>query len=64
MGHKVAVAEALQVAQEGGHPSVDDYLVQDNLLVQVGVVICGSRQREHVSPRVKHSYQTIGPCFG
>ena len=40
MGDKVPIAVALQVAQEGGHPPVDDHLVQHNLLVEFGVDIC------------------------
>ena len=40
MSHKVAVAEALQVAEERGDAAIDDHLVQDNLLIQVSIVIC------------------------
>ena len=46
MGHKVAITEALQIAQEGGHASVNHHLIQHNLLVQVGVVVC--RARRHI----------------
>lgn len=44
MGHEVAIAEALQIAQEGGHASVNDHLIQHNLLVQMGVVVCRARR--------------------
>ncbi len=33
MGHKVAITEALQVAQEGRHASVNDHLIQNHLLI-------------------------------
>lgn len=40
MGHEVTVAEALQVAQEGGHASVNHHLIQHDLLIQVSIVVC------------------------
>ena len=42
MGHKVAVTEALQVAEEGRDAAVDDHLIEHHLLVQVSIVVCMS----------------------
>ena len=46
MGHKVAITEALQVAQERGHASVNHHFVENNLLVQMRVVVCSARQKD------------------
>lgn len=40
MGHKVAVTEAFQVAKERRHASVNHHFVENNLLIQIGIVVC------------------------
>ena len=48
MGHKVAVTEALQVAQERRHTAINDHLIEDNLLVQMSVVVCMASKHFHM----------------
>ena len=50
MGHKVAIAEALQIAQEGGHPSVNHHFIEHHLLIQVSVVVCKSQMTRESQP--------------
>ena len=45
MGHKVAVTEAFQIAEERRYASVYHYFIEDNLLIQMGVVVCMPHNR-------------------